>query len=166
MRRTHIVTTAILLAAFAVPATSHALGAGVAIGRTAAPSNHVEGNARSVFGRVSLLGSLDLELHYARVDVDATAVSARRLGAGLHLDVIRLGRWVPYLVAGLGLIQGEGPANDHAFDEIGLGVGVQLAGPLALELDGRQGNVRAIDDDAPVDTQRYRQIQLGLSVNF
>jgi hypothetical protein len=161
-------TAVALVAAIpAAPATAHALGLGVAVSRLA-PENgeNNEADARGVFGRFQLVGPIDLELHVARLDYsdpDGSEHSARRYGIGLHVDLLHIGKWVPFLVGATGVIELAGDTPDYVFDEIGGGIGYQLNERLDVELDFRQGRVRPASD---VDPENYQQIQLGLALSF
>jgi len=152
-----------------------ALGFGAAVGHMEQHSG-AAANSRGVFGRLNLLGPLDGELHVSRVDYDGSDRSDRQIGVALHLDIIPIGKWMPYLFAGTGVIDVSTTAwnGQLVYDEYGGGVAYRLNPRFELEFDYREGTL------APVKTQqsttlqvvpenskdKYQQFQVGLALHF
>jgi len=170
-----VLATAIL----AAPSSAWALGFGAEVGRVQARSGPV-GNSRGVFGRLSLLGPLDLQLDVAKTEYSDLERRDTRYGAGLRLEPFHLGKWLPALIAGLGVLDIDTPAwqGQLGYRELGLGLVYELNKHVRLELDLRQGRQDVLvqsKNQAPVPEmvlpadgsgQEYRSGSLGLSIDF
>jgi hypothetical protein len=168
---------AVLAVAVATPGRAHALGFGAQVSAVDAKSGPT-GSERGVFGRFSLIGPLSGELQLARIDYPGDR-SDKRFGVGLHLEILPIGKWMPFLTASTGVIDSTVSSwnGQLVFDEVGGGLAYYLNPRIALELDYRKGHVEKLQGQANTDPvplavlpaggkDDYQQVQLGLSVSF
>jgi len=166
--KSHLLGAAVLAAVMLVaPARSWALGFGADVGVDKPQSGPTTGT-RGLFGRLGLIGPLDLQLDYARADYDGDRTDSR-YGIGLRLEPFHLGHWLPALWAGAGVIDVDAPQMESnlGFTELGLGLVYAFNDHVRLELDVRQGSrSQLVDHENGPPAQDYRSGSLALSVKF
>jgi len=171
-------TAALAAVLMAAPAGAWALGFGAEVGRVQAKAGPT-GDTKGVFGRLGLIGPLDLQLDYAKSEYEGDR-SDSRYGIGLRLEPFHISEhWIPALWAGTGVIDVNTPTYQGrlAFTELGLGIVYAFNEHVRLELDLRQGNqdvfVKGKNEPTPPtsvvaskDGDQYRSGSLALSIDF
>jgi hypothetical protein len=164
---------AVMLAA--VP-SAHALGVGAGLGFVE-PTQGAAGSSAGLFGRLGLIGPLDLQLDYAKTSYGgAVERNDARYGAGLRL-ALKLGSWVPAAHAGMGVLDVEAADWDGQlfYTQMGLGLGFAFNDFVRLELDLARGHEDVISGaraEMPEtvaqngDGTAYTTGTLGLAVEF
>ncbi len=162
----------------AAPASAWAIGFGAEVGRVEVRSG-ADGTSTGVFGRLGLIGPLQLELDLAKTDFDEQTRSDTRFGAGLRLEIIHIGRFIPAVMAGVGIIKVDAPGWQGELDytELGVGLVFELTRNVRLEADFRWGDVSVLEatndpDEVPravmpeAGDDSYRAGRLGVSIAF
>jgi len=166
---------AVATALVAAPQGAWALGFGAGVGLVQNQSGPV-GDSRGIFGRLSLIGPLDLQVDYARTDYDAER-SDSRLGVGLRLEPLHLGHWVPAVFANTGINSVEAGqwSGKLGFTELGLGIVYGFTDNIRAELDLRRGHDSLLSGDEQTQPmsvmsatggESYTSGALALSVDF
>jgi hypothetical protein len=154
---------------------AHALGFGAGVGLVQGQSGPT-GDARGVFGRLGLIGPLDLQVDYARIDFGSDRNDSR-FGVGLRLEPFHLGHWVPAVFANTGITSVDAGrwSGKLAFTELGLGLVYAFTDNVRAELDVREGHDRRLTGDeatqpmsvmAATGSDTYTSGGLALSVDF
>jgi hypothetical protein len=176
MKRIMVGMAALAAVLMAAPQGAWALGFGAEVGRVQAESGPV-GDQRGLFGRVTLIGPLDLQLDYAKATYEGDR-DDQRFGAGLRLEPFHLGHWIPALWAGIGVLDVDAPEwqGQLGFSELGLGIVYAFTDNVRVELDLRTGHqdtlVDAKNDTPPMKVvaspggDDYRSGSLALSIDF
>src|SRR4051812_21868093 len=99
---------AMVLGLVLAPRGAWALGFGAQVGLVQNDTGPT-GDSRGLFGRMGLIGPLDLQVDLAKIDYDAGRQDGR-FGIGLRLEPLHLGHWLPALWAGTGLVDASAPA--------------------------------------------------------
>jgi hypothetical protein len=166
--KSHLLGAAVLAAVMCLaPARSWALGFGADVG-IEKPQEGSAADTQGLFGRLGLIGPLDLQLDYARAHYDGERTDSR-YGIGLRLEPFHLGHWIPALWAGAGVIDVDSPAYDGQLDfrELGLGLVYAFNDFVRLELDLRQGSRdQLVNHENGPAGETYRSGSLALSVKF
>jgi hypothetical protein len=162
---------------FAAQPGAHALGVGAGLGFVD-PSAGESASSAGLFGRLGLIGPLDLQLDYARLSYGGADERAdSRYGAGLRV-ALKLGDWVPAASADMGLLDVDAADwNGQLFyTQLGLGLGFAFTDFVRLELDLHRGHQDVISrpDNQPMpesvaqngDGTAYTSGTLGLAVEF
>jgi hypothetical protein len=139
----------------------------------------------NLFGRLGFSRRVAGQLELSRFDTeDGSGASIRTGTAALVVDLVDGGRWVPTLLAGIGLDRSSGPFGDSQSGhhlEGGFGIEYRAEGGFTLGADLRLGG-RSLDEDDVViqnDTPvvflagpsrlaagEYRSARLWLGVRF
>jgi hypothetical protein len=154
---------------------AHALGFGAGVGLVQGQSGPT-GDSRGFFGRLGLLGPLDLQVDYAKVDFGPDRADSR-FGVGLRLEPFHLGHWVPAVFANTGITSVDAGrwSGRLGFTELGLGIVYAFTDNVRAELDVREGHdTRLTGDEATqpmsvmgsTGSDTYTSGALALSVDF
>ena len=165
------VATALVVA----PRGAHAIGFGAGVGLVQNQSGPL-GDSRGFFGRLGLIGPLDLQVDYARTDYDAER-SDSRFGVGLRLEPFHLGHWVPAIFANTGInsVDAGRWSGKLGFTELGLGIVYAFTDNIRAELDVREGHDSLLTGDESTQPmsvmsaahgESYTAGGLALSVDF
>lgn len=141
-----------------------------------------------LYGRVGLSKRLSAQLEITRHESQegcatctvGTATDIRVFSGLIVVDLKDGGRWMPTLMAGMGLDRDDGsiPTKGHHI-EGGVGLEYRADGDLTIGIDGRLGGRSIGDDDAVIQTDaiaifgptvmrdgEYRTIRLTLGIRF
>jgi hypothetical protein len=165
------VATALVVA----PQGAWALGFGAGVGLVQNQTGPV-GDSRGFFGRLGLIGPLDLQVDYAKTDYDAER-SDERFGVGLRLEPFHLGHWVPAVFANTGInsVDAGRWSGRLGFTELGLGIVYAFTDNIRAELDVREGHDSLLTGDEQTQPmsvmsasggESYTAGGLALSVDF
>jgi hypothetical protein len=171
-----VVGVAAVAAALVVaPQGAWALGFGAGVGLVQNQSGPM-GDSRGFFGRLGLIGPLDLQLDYAKTDYDAERNDSR-FGVGLRLEPFHLGHWAPAVFANTGInsVDAGRWSGKLGFTELGVGIVYAFTDNIRAELDVREGHVSRLTGDeqsqpmsvmSAASGESYTSGALALSVDF
>jgi hypothetical protein len=170
-----LAVAAVAMTLMLAPRGAHAIGFGAGVGLVQNQSGPV-GDSRGIFGRLGLIGPLDLQVDYARTDYDAER-SDTRFGVGLRLEPFHLGHWVPavFVNTGIDSVDAGRWSGRLGFTEIGLGIVYAFTDNIRAELDLREGHASLLTGDESTQPmsvmsassgESYTAGGLALSVDF
>jgi hypothetical protein len=176
----------LLVAALAPPAHAGPLGVGASLGLTQskADSSADPDHTLAIFGRLALNPRLAAQLELAKLDTTDRGlnnVDVRSLGGVVVLD-LGTGRFVPILLAGVGLDRASESYGEIDAHHIEAGIGLEYRSPSGFTLgaDARIGD-RTIDSDTTIVPLacctdlwsqpalaggEYRSLRVALGVRF
>jgi len=177
--------TILLIAVLAATAHAGPITAGASLGLTQSEQaqNVSPDKTLAIYGRIGIVPRLSAQLELAKIDAGDRGFTTADTHAATALAVVDLtgGRWVPVVLAGIGIANGTLGPNSGEIDthhvEAGLGLEYRAEGGFVVGIDARLGD-RTVDSNSTLTPYlyapqqplladgQYRSVRLAIGIRF